>query len=80
MSDPFATLARRQRSMIRNALEQEALYEARVALETTDTPPWWTPGAVHIRRAEAAAAVLESYRTPLERLWEQDRLDKEASA
>lgn len=61
--DPFSTLAKRQRTMHRNALEKQALHEARIALET-DGP-------------EAAAAVLAQYATPYERLAPMPSVDIE---
>lgn len=77
--DPFATLATRQRTMIRNALERKVLFEARRAMDEADVEGY-VPISQRWVRAQAGVAVLESYRAPLEALWEQDRLYKEAHA
>jgi hypothetical protein len=57
--------------MVRNVLEQEALHEAMTVLSAPRVT-----GTGYGTRAREVVAVLESYRAPLERLWEQDRLAK----
>lgn len=63
--DPFSALAKRQRTMMRNALERQALAEGMAAL-SADGP-------------EAAAEVLAGYARPYGRLLDQERRAEEAT-
>lgn len=65
-NDPWSTLRKGGRTLLRRQLEAEALYEASTALE--------------LEGPEAAVAALYSYQAPLERVWEQERLDAKADA
>jgi len=65
-NDPWSTLRKSSRTLLRNQIESEALYDARVALE--------------LHGPEAAADVLAAYAVPYSRVLEQERMDKEASA
>lgn len=64
--DPWATLRKGSRTLLKNQIESEALFEGRLALET--------------QGPEAAAAVLAEYARPYSRVLEQERLDEEAQA
>lgn len=65
-NDPWSTLRKGSRTLLRRQLEAEALHEARMALE--------------LEGPAAAVEALYSFQVPLEKVWEQERLDAEANA
>lgn len=64
-NDPWSTLRKSSRTLLRNHIESEALYDGRIALE--------------LHGPEAAAEALAQYALPYTRVLEQERLDEEAA-